>query len=142
MRPLATQSGASLTEEGASENPATAGQATYARAFDRAGVGDTNWAGANFAAADYGAEIASFVAAGNEPAGTEHAFDITATVQGWVTSPASNAGVVFLPTGPNDWWLASQEHATAAWRPSLTVTYTVPGGIAPIVNHYRRLRAA
>jgi hypothetical protein len=47
--------------------------------------------------------------------------------QAWVTTPANNAGLALIFSVGGGWDnLATQEHATAAWRPYLTVTWTVP----------------
>lgn len=50
-----------------------------------------------------------------------------ATVQAWVTNPSSNQGwYLFCDDNSSKASFASSEHATAAWRPTLNVTYTPP----------------
>jgi hypothetical protein len=52
-----------------------------------------------------------------------------ARVQAWINGPSSNAGVVVAnTTNVEGIDLASSEHATASFRPKLTVTYDTGGG--------------
>jgi hypothetical protein len=56
--------------------------------------------------------------------------DLTALVQGWVDAPASNYGVLLRPQGGAgivNYYIASAQNATLAYRPKLTVTYTTGG---------------
>ncbi|HEY5921089.1 MAG TPA: DNRLRE domain-containing protein [Kofleriaceae bacterium] len=46
-----------------------------------------------------------------------------ATVQGWITSPATNQGMIFLNTNTNSARMASREASPSNNRPMLTVTY-------------------
>lgn len=59
-------------------------------------------------------------------------FTLTGLVQEWVSSPASNRGLLLRPTLPVNrmtmtYRFASANHWDQAWRPKLTVSYTVPG---------------
>ncbi|MDO9002609.1 MAG: DUF4347 domain-containing protein, partial [Aquabacterium sp.] len=50
-----------------------------------------------------------------------------ATVQAWVNNPSSNQGwYLFCDDNSSKASFASSEHGTAAWRPTLNVTYTAP----------------
>ncbi len=48
----------------------------------------------------------------------------TSTVQGWVTSPATNVGIAFVTQDSNGTRFATRENVTAAVRPYLRVTHT------------------
>jgi hypothetical protein len=48
-------------------------------------------------------------------------------VQGWVSTPASNLGLVLSTTSNLNMRFASSEYATAQYRPTLEVTYTTAG---------------
>jgi hypothetical protein len=52
---------------------------------------------------------------------------LAALVQGWVTTPASNLGMIFSTTSNLNFRFASSEYSTATYRPALTVTYTTAG---------------
>jgi hypothetical protein len=52
---------------------------------------------------------------------------LASLVQGWVTTPGSNQGMIFSTTSNLNFRVASSEYSTAAYRPSLTVTYTTAG---------------
>lgn len=56
--------------------------------------------------------------------------DITEAVAAWALDPVSNYGVVLKAEGPVQvrYSFASSEHSTLAWRPTLSITYTTPGG--------------
>jgi hypothetical protein len=55
-------------------------------------------------------------------------------VQGWVSNPASNYGMLTYPSGPADFDSYSSLSGAAANRPSLMVAYTTGGGsVAPPV---------
>lgn len=48
----------------------------------------------------------------------------TGVVQGWIDNPAANHGLVLLPTVADKVsWLRSSEDGTAAWRPTLELTF-------------------
>jgi len=120
------------TNEGPDGLPAVAGQATYAESKDSGGVGDVGWAGANFATgADTDAAPTDlFTIAALDPAGTKYSRTLTTLVSNWHTGAKTNNGIVLVPLLPVGNMLAqldSQESATAAERPALTVV-TVAGG--------------
>ena len=48
-------------------------------------------------------------------------------VQGWVTTPGSNLGMMFSVTSNLNFRMASSEYSSAQYRPALTVTYTTAG---------------
>jgi hypothetical protein len=56
--------------------------------------------------------------------------NMTALVQGWVSTPASNLGVIFTTDSNLNFRLASSEYTTVQYRPALTIQYTTPGGAA------------
>ena len=58
---------------------------------------------------------------GNAPA----IFDVTADLSAWLGG-AANQGWVLLPGGTDGWTSASAENATAAQRPTIEITYTLP----------------
>lgn len=60
--------------------------------------------------------------------------DVTATLQGWVNGTMENSGWVVLPNGTDGWHIASAEHATADYRPELTVTFVVAGPRPPVAD--------
>jgi len=127
--------GVNDTDEGANENPATGGQATYDNAKDCNGVGDVGWAagvGAGWGAGDYDAVAdASFVIGAADVAGTQYNAILTALVNEWHTGSAQNHGLVLLLSGPAGDWanLDSQDSGSAAERPLLTVV--TAGGPTP-----------
>ncbi|HET9958080.1 MAG TPA: DNRLRE domain-containing protein [Polyangiaceae bacterium] len=52
-----------------------------------------------------------------------------ARVQAWVDNPSSNAGLIVAnATNPKELALATGEHATLAYRPTLAITYETSGG--------------
>jgi len=129
INPMLTHWGVDDTTEGASENPATGGQATYVNAMSA--LVPTTWIGGNFSANDYGAAEDTITVVAGEAAGTAHTADIPVMVQDWVTTPANNAGLALITDALMACTLGTQQHATQARRPSLTVTYTVPGPVPP-----------
>jgi hypothetical protein len=48
-------------------------------------------------------------------------------VQGWVTTPASNLGIIMSVTSNLNFRFASSDYTTVTYRPALTVTYTTAG---------------
>lgn len=50
-------------------------------------------------------------------------FDVTGSVQGWATNPASNQGWAIIPGGTDGWRFASSESALIADRPRLEITF-------------------
>lgn len=61
--------------------------------------------------------------------GNEHiTFDIPVMVQGWVTNPNSNGGMVFTLSNTGNALFRSKFNATSSIRPLLTIDYTDGGG--------------
>jgi hypothetical protein len=56
-------------------------------------------------------------------AGQPMDFDVTASLQAWLTNPSQNFGWVILPTGTDGYQFASSENGTSGLRPLLTVQY-------------------
>jgi hypothetical protein len=60
----------------------------------------------------------------------EKTWDVTALIEDWRATPSKNFGLLLNSdaTQPRDRWrtFASREHPTAAWHPTLTLTYTLP----------------
>ena len=52
-------------------------------------------------------------------------FDVSDTLQQWVDGKAANNGWAILPTGTDGFALASSESTTAAYRPTLDVSYAL-----------------
>jgi hypothetical protein len=50
-----------------------------------------------------------------------------ARVQGWFGATNTNYGLLLIPNNYVN-GICSSDHATAAYRPKLTVDYTLPGG--------------
>jgi hypothetical protein len=63
-------------------------------------------------------------------------------LQSWFGVISNNGLVAIVTSGVGGWTqqVCMSEHATEAYRPVLTVTYTAGGGIIPIVQYYNRLR--
>jgi hypothetical protein len=57
--------------------------------------------------------------------GSTEVFDVTTTLQAWVTNPASNFGWAILPTGTDGYQFKSSEHGTQSQRPLLFVDFFV-----------------
>lgn len=127
---LSTAWGVTPTAEGASQHPATGGQATHRRAFDfNGGGGDVSWAAGVFSGSDFGARITSWNVGNADPAGTSYNIDITSDVQTDVRDDAANHGYLLIwDAGSVNIRYASQENATVGRRPYLTVIYSVPEG--------------
>lgn len=137
---MTTDWGVSPTDEGATENPATGGQATWGQSFDYdGGVGEQNWAnGTEFSSSDYDAaeDTTTIGAAAN--IGDEFTWSVPLMAADWVADDAANLGLcLFYDTLGNYCQIDSQESATVAERPYLAVDYVVPvaasgggGGIA------------
>ena len=68
-------------------------------------------------------------ASGSCPGFVSTTFSIPVMVQSWVTTPSSNAGMVFQLTATGKTLVASGTNGTVANRPSLSVTYTTGGAI-------------
>jgi len=121
---LLTDWGVTPSDEGASESPATGGQATYRRSFDfNGGGGDVTWDSGNFSSNDYAAAEDSETVANIDQWNT---FDIPIMTGIWVNNDATNFGFAVVPGADDLAGYYSQENATAANRHYLTVTYTVP----------------
>lgn len=131
--------------EGASEDPATAGQSTWDHKNDwnGGGGGDVNWAGsagASTSGTDYDASALGSDNGGGSD-GAEIAITLTtAAVQDWFGTPNENYGII----GWTNAWINtdSSDGATAAERPKLVVEYTgaAAGALPMAMNHYRRRR--
>lgn len=125
MCSLLTAWGVTPTAEGATENPATGGQATYDNAFDNNGA-DTGWnAGedAGFGAGDYAATETTIVVPFGGGVGAVYTTQIPLMVQVWITTPAANYGLGCIRSAGDDYVeFDSQESTTQAERPKLTVT--------------------
>lgn len=52
-------------------------------------------------------------------------YDVTASLQNWVTNPAQNFGWAVIPGGTDGWQFTSSEGATTANRPFLDINYTL-----------------
>lgn len=118
------------------KNGATAGAGEScwnALAADGAGGVTTAWAGSaglSTAGTDYeiGA-IGLYTGNRNDAAGTQYTASLNIDrVAAWFGTPNSNYGMLFIPSGVGAGISASSDHATAAYRPKLTVEYTLPGG--------------
>lgn len=134
VRRLLTAWGVDPTTEGANENPATGGQATYRRSFDfNGGGGDVTWAGGNFGAGDYDAAETTFNIGAADPIGTNYNINIPTMTGLWIADDTTNYGLTFIEnTGVNvNNRFHSQQAAAQANRPYLTVDYSLPvaGGI-------------
>lgn len=125
--------GITPTNEGASQATATQGQATFRRSFDFDGSGgDVAWGGGSFALAnDAGPVLQTWTVNTAHLAGQSYNIDITADIQADVLNDATNYGKTIYTTSPENATnvvnYATQESATVARRPYLTVVYTVPG---------------
>jgi hypothetical protein len=124
---LLTAWGVDPTTQGAVEEPAASGQATFRRAFDFNGAGgDIDWStpGA-FSTTDFTA-LAEDTEVGFPAVNTTHSFDITALTQIWATNPTLNFGVCLLSDAAVDNRYYNNNAANLAHRPYLTVDYTIP----------------
>ena len=132
--PCLTDWGVTDTDGGATENPATGGQATWDNAKDYGSGSDVGWAdgvGAGFSSNDYGAQADTFVVDSADAEGATYTADVTTMVQDWNSTPANNSGIVLaLENGLNTEYvyITSQENSTAANRPILTVVTSGGGG--------------
>jgi len=101
--------------------------------------------GIPMAQADIGPAIATFTV--DKTLGVK-TWDIAALVQEWVAAPGQNYGLLLNSDATKGAGrfrtFASREHATLAWRPSLTVVYVAgmpippdPVAIAPVVTFTR-----
>ena len=68
--------------------------------------------------------------------------DITDVVAAWAQDPEDNYGIVLKAEGPVQvrYSFASSEHGTLAWRPSLSITYTVAAGPPGRADSFATLR--
>ena len=80
-------------------------------------------------AGDYGTQVAS--AAGSTTGSFQ--VDVTSSITGWQSSPASNRGWLFYPTGTDGIDVSSSENTTVANRPRLTVTYLINPPAQPVL---------
>lgn len=89
----------------------------------------TSWAGSaglSTSGTDYEASsLGSFSGNKSDANGTAYSTTLTAArVQGWFGATNTNYGLLLIPTADCG-GLASSDHATAAYRPALTATYSV-----------------
>ena len=133
-------SGSAGWAEGSSNNTAEEGAASGNwKAYSA--TSPTAWTGTAGAVGNIGGALADAVADAVLPAaspkwtqadaaGTQYTLTLPTTmVQSWIDNPSQNAGLLFLNTGGSgiDVIFASSEHATAAWRPTLTLVVPEPG---------------
>lgn len=125
---MRTAWGPSKTQEGATETPATGGQATYDEAFDYNGAADVAWAsGGDFSAADYEATPeTTFTVGAGDALGTQYQIQIPNMVQDWVGSDNDNNGLLLLGDGAAGKQFDAQQAAAEAVRPWLQVDFWVP----------------
>jgi uncharacterized repeat protein (TIGR02543 family) len=80
---------------------------------------------------------ASLGTANGSPTGA-HTVNVTTSLAAWSSNPALNRGWIFRPTAGDGVGVRSSEYATAAERPTLTVTYVIGTGNqapnAPVLN--------
>ena len=125
---MLTRWGVSDTDEGANEVLSTGGQATWDCTFDYNAGTDVRWAaGGVFTAADFvaAAEDTQAIAA----VGTWMTFNIPVMTRFWLANRTQNYGC-YLVASADTVQLASDSHATDAFRWTLTVNYTPPAAAA------------
>lgn len=116
--------------EGISNGLAQAGEPCWnALAADGAGGVTTDWAGSaglSTSGTDYETTaLGTFGGYLNDANGTNYtAALLVSRVQGWFGSPNTNYGILLTSITYGVGQLASREHATAAYRPKLTVVYS------------------
>ncbi|MEA3225609.1 MAG: hypothetical protein U9Q07_06625, partial [Planctomycetota bacterium] len=93
-----------------------------------------------FGAGDYAAAEANIAIPFAGGVGAVYTVQIPIMTQAWITTPASNNGLVSVDAVPGAGYIEfdSQESATAAERPQLTVVYTVPS-VTPTGLRQRQL---
>ena len=112
------------TDEGATEDIASGGQATWNNRKDFNSGSDVGWAagaGVGFGAGDYAA-VAEGVASHSldDPAGTSSVVDITAYVTAYAAGTQTNDGFVLIPIA-GIFRVAGSAYETVAYRHFLTV---------------------
>jgi peptidoglycan/xylan/chitin deacetylase (PgdA/CDA1 family) len=84
-------------------------------------------AGCSVAGTDYGSSIGSFAIGATDPDGTAYVVDLdTDALQAMI---AANHGLVLISNSASARYVGSQDHATAAYRPVLSLTYVNPGRV-------------
>ena len=127
---MITNWGITSTDEGVTQEPANAGQATFDNSFDYNGVGDVPWVGGGFTVADHQAAEATATMNGGDPAGTVYNFSIPIMVSRWVLNDALNYGLCMYGDFAVGWTsFNSNDAVNTAVRPYLTIDYTVPSDI-------------
>jgi len=128
--------------EGTQNNAqALAGEPCWnALAADGAGGVTTAWAGAAglvTSGTDYEASsIGSFSGNRSDVVGTAYSAALTASrVTGWFGSTNTNYGMIFVGSSNDTGGIALSDHATAAYRPSLTVNYSLSVSGASLPRH-------
>ncbi len=125
IRRMITNWGKTLIEEGGTNTPAAANEATWDNAF----AGGAQWSGG---AGGYwlvndseNPESNIFIPQGTVQ-GTQFDFDITSNIQYQVVNPALNYGLAIQEDISDRVDFAAQEHDTVGYRPLLSVVYTIP----------------
>ena len=140
---LDTDFGKTKTDEGGSSNPAATNEACWNKSF----YNTVNWGGgSNFTvAADCSTLFDSKIQHVNDtPEGTEIILDVTGYIKYVLdNSDSDNFGIVLLfetaTSGTVYCYFYTQDEATAAKRPELTVNYSEAGGTIPVfMANYRR----
>lgn len=120
-----------------------------AKAADGSGGVKTAWAGSagcGTSGTDYEeTALASLVNNRADDQYTQYTFTFNASgltrIAGWAGATNTNYGLIGITTGSyGGSQMGSSEHATASYRPVLTVTYSA-GGIPKHFLHYARLRS-
>ena len=124
------------------KNPFPASIYKLSRLWTETGVtwsktnGSTSWgsSGASNSSSDYSATDAGTFASSNwgvkSSGATATSSDITNMIQGWITNPTSNYGMVIAPASASSSYsvkFGSRDNSTSSYRPKLTVVYTTPG---------------
>jgi len=121
---LNTLWGVDQTNEGATGSPPLGKEAVWNRAFY---ITAGTWAGGGaFSGVDYNAAEGAGNVVGAASAGVVVNWPIPIMVQNWVSNDATNAGWVMMGSAATRKDFDSQESASVAERPYLTVDYSVP----------------
>ncbi|HUS99934.1 MAG TPA: DNRLRE domain-containing protein [Candidatus Thermoplasmatota archaeon] len=120
-----------LTDWGVTKTDAGINDAANSASWNETKIAPTNskWAGGGaVTASDYGS--AGPITTGNmvDAAGTKYLFDFTEMARQWVLGDATNLGWFLIRSDAinNLVRLSSQESLVPAWRPFLTVTWSLP----------------
>ncbi len=127
IREIITDWGVDKTNEGSTRNPATGNQPTLDKSFQTGSGAGTDWATGIFSTSDFSATVSgSFTVLNGDPVGTKYSPIIANTlIDKWIANDSDNLGFTLLClTNFTQSGFKSQEHATVADRPLLTVIYT------------------